>query len=234
MNRSHKICWDVFRASLVAAFGLLLLLWLAVPVANAGPLITQQGTTTVTATVLPTTPTTPAVILSPIAGTHFATTPLVANGTCGIGLLVRMYDNGQLAGSINCDTNGTYIMNLNLIVGTNALTALNFDAFDQPGPALPAITVYVDAPTVTPNTTASPTTPASTETPGSADTTPAPNPFGSGSGPQLLFAGTFVEPLVKAMNIGITVSPGVNSAVTVATNGVFLLSAVLLISLVLL
>ena len=87
---------------------------------------------------------------------------MVVSGTCGPGLLVKLFNNNQLIGSASCELDGTFRINLSLSVGKNILTALNYDTLDQAGPTSPSVIVLVITPT-TPN--------AATNKPGGPSTT---------------------------------------------------------------
>lgn len=106
----------------------------------------NNGPVNVTAIVPGPPPTTPATVLHPTTNTLVSVTPMVASGTCGAGLEVRLYNNGNLAGSTMCATDGTFTINFTLIPGINDLTTLNFDPYEQSGPASPTVTVYVVLP----------------------------------------------------------------------------------------
>jgi hypothetical protein len=62
------------------------------------------------------------------------------NGICPAGLLVQVYNNGVMVGSVIC-TNGSFSVQVSLFAGTNELTALVFDELDQPGPVSNTVTV---------------------------------------------------------------------------------------------
>lgn len=78
-------------------------------------------------------PTTAATITTPGAGASFSTSPITVSGLCTTGLLVEVYDNGVLVGSIDC-VNGSFSLQVGLFSGQNDLTAAVFDDLDQAGP----------------------------------------------------------------------------------------------------
>lgn len=169
----------------------------------------EQGDINITATVYGPPPTTQAVIVQPLDGTTLETTPLVVQGTCGPDLLVRVFDNNVLAGSIVCATDGTFTMNITLNIGENVLTALNYDIQDQPGPTSPSVTITVTPPpdvieedqpvgTIDNDTVVletENTTPRGTTATDNADVP--------------LFEDTFLEPATKLLDINVLVTPPV-------------------------
>lgn len=104
----------------------------------------QQGDVTLNVTVTGSPPTIPAIITSPLSGTHVTTTPLVISGTCQPNLEVRVYNNGAQAGTGLCGPDGTFIINIGLLPGRNDLTVLNYDTFNRQGPASGVVSVFVD------------------------------------------------------------------------------------------
>jgi hypothetical protein len=175
--------------------------------------VTSNGNTTVTAVVASQVPTTLATISVPTNGSIFETTPSVLSGSCGAGFLVRVFDNGHLAGSIICEADDTYTMNITLVVGTNVLTALNFNADDVAGPPSPSVTVTVKAPIIRPIGQAEASA-------GADESVSAPLQGGD----VRMFEGSVVEPLAKVLGLEQTVSPAVNNTVTAAINVVFFFS----------
>ena len=113
--------------------------------------VSQNGTQTITAIVPGPPPSTPAVITTPSGNITVNVTPLVIRGTCGPGLIVRVFNNNQLIGTASCQLDGTFVINITLPIGTNVLTALNYDTLDQAGPASPAVIVTVLEPNPTGN-----------------------------------------------------------------------------------
>lgn len=198
--------------------------------------LTQSGNVNVSALVLPTTPTEAAIIDQPQDNIHRTATPLVVIGRCGAGLLVRIFDNTQLAGSVTCAPDSTFVANIMLVPGKNVLSALNYDAFDQPGPTSPNVTVYVDLP-IPANPVTKPIPPVSQEQQLLNElfgpTTSEPGlPAGSiseaGQGDsQHVFEGTFIEPIAKLLDVATpVVAPVVNQAVNVAASGIFVIAIV--------
>ena len=102
-----------------------------------------SGTVNVSAIVSGLPPTTPAIILSPETGATLGTRLLVVRGSCGPSLTVKLYNKGTLVGSTVCANDSTFVFNLSLDEGNNTLTTLNFDVYDQAGPASPPVEVTV-------------------------------------------------------------------------------------------
>jgi hypothetical protein len=93
----------------------------------------QPGSYGLEATKLQPPPTTSATIVTPGNGASFTDSPITVSGLCTTGLLVQVYDNGALIGSINC-TNGSFSLQVSLFTGQNDLTTTQFDDLGQPGP----------------------------------------------------------------------------------------------------
>jgi hypothetical protein len=87
-------------------------------------------------------PATPATITSPSNNQTFGTNLITVSGTCGSGLVVKIWRNNVLAGSQVCTVDGTFSLTVQLVDGSNILRARNFDFADQPGPDSPDVTVY--------------------------------------------------------------------------------------------
>lgn len=90
-------------------------------------------------------PTVAAVIKQPTNQQRFSTSPVKFAGTCPSGTLVEIFKNDIFAGSTTCDTDGTYSLDIDLLIGQNLVVARVYDALNQPGPDSNAITVYYDA-----------------------------------------------------------------------------------------
>ena len=85
-------------------------------------------------------PTQGATITIPGNGASFTASPIDVRGICPTGLLVQVYNNGVLAGSVMC-TNGSFSLQISLFAGTNELSVLVFDDLDQSGPPSGTVTV---------------------------------------------------------------------------------------------
>ena len=89
-------------------------------------------------------PTEGASISTPGNGASFSTSPITVNGICPKGLLVQVYDNGVLVGSVMCDS-GAFSVQVSLFAGTNELSVIVYDDLGQAGPTSNTVTVsYTD------------------------------------------------------------------------------------------
>lgn len=89
-------------------------------------------------------PTQGATITTPGNGSSFSNSPITVNGICPNGLLVQVYNNGVMVGSVVC-ANGTFSVQVSLFAGTNELSAMVYDDLDQAGPVSNIVTVtYTD------------------------------------------------------------------------------------------
>jgi hypothetical protein len=100
----------------------------------------QGGTSGVQGTVQTPPPTTAATIGSPTNGQIFTSMPITVSGLCPNGLLVKIFANNVFVGSAMC-SNGSYILQVNLLDGRNDIVARVFDPLDQPGPDSNIVTV---------------------------------------------------------------------------------------------
>lgn len=197
------------------------------PAHSQALVITQSGNLQVTAVVPFSLPTSPAIITSPADQSRFTTTPLVVRGSCQSSMLVRIYNNSILAGSMTCSNDNDFVINITLEIGNNTLTALNFNADDNAGPVSPAVNVIV-----TP-VLSSPSRPIID----SEEITPTGDvvgPFSQGvslgaeSDSQRLFEGTFIAPMAKVAGVSTTVSPSINHNLNLAFNGAFMVVLLIL------
>ena len=85
-------------------------------------------------------PQTTATIASPTNGTSFTTSPVTVTGSCTIGLVVQLYDNGVLVGAVNC-TSGSFSIQVSLFTGENDLNAFQYDDLNQSSPDSNHVTV---------------------------------------------------------------------------------------------
>lgn len=92
------------------------------------------GSYGIAATKLQPPPTQGASISTPGSGSSFSTSPTTVNGICPNGLLVQIYDNSVMVGSVMC-TNGSFSLQVSLFAGANELTAIVYDELEQAGPA---------------------------------------------------------------------------------------------------
>lgn len=85
-----------------------------------------------------------ATISTPGNGASFSTSPITVNGICPDGLLVEIYDNGVMVGSVMCK-GGSFSLQVSLFAGTNELSAIVYDELNQAGPTSNIVTVtYTD------------------------------------------------------------------------------------------
>lgn len=85
-----------------------------------------------------------ATITVPGNGASFTESPITVSGICPDGLLVQVYNNGVMVGSVMC-RGGSFSVQVSLFSGTNELSALVYDDLDQAGPASNTVTVtYTD------------------------------------------------------------------------------------------
>jgi hypothetical protein len=85
-------------------------------------------------------PTEPATITTPNSGGSYTTSPITVSGLCKTDLLVQVYDNGALVGSVLCK-NGSFSLQVTLFTGDNELSATVFDDLGQAGPDSNKVTV---------------------------------------------------------------------------------------------
>lgn len=86
-----------------------------------------------------------ARITVPANGASFSNSPITVSGICPDGLLVQIYNNKVMVGSVLCE-NGSFRLEVSLFAGTNELTALVFDDLEQSGPESNMVSVeYNDA-----------------------------------------------------------------------------------------
>lgn len=89
-------------------------------------------------------PTQGATISTPGSGASFSDSPITVNGICPDGLLVQVYNNDVMVGSVMC-ASGSFSLEISLFSGTNDLSAIVYDDLDQPGPISNLVTVtYTD------------------------------------------------------------------------------------------
>jgi hypothetical protein len=94
-------------------------------------------------------PTSPAIITSVYNQEHVTEQSLIISGTCGDGTYVTLYDNGNLTGIGSC-LNGTFDIQIQLVVGTNQLQTHIFNSTDNEGPLSTTVTIYLDSITESP------------------------------------------------------------------------------------
>lgn len=85
-------------------------------------------------------PTQGATITTPGNGASFTESPITVSGICPNELLVQVFNNGVMVGSVLC-ANGSFSLQVSLFAGTNELTAIVYDELDQAGPVSNTMTV---------------------------------------------------------------------------------------------
>lgn len=85
-------------------------------------------------------PQTTATVVSPNNGATYTTSPITVTGSCTVGLLVQIYDNGVLAGAVNC-TSGSFSLQITLFTGQNDINAYQYDDLNQSSPDSNHVTV---------------------------------------------------------------------------------------------
>ena len=104
----------------------------------------QPGAYGLAATKTQAPPTQGATITTPGNGGSFSTSPVTVSGICQADLLVQVYNNGVMVGSVMC-TGGSFTVQVSLFAGTNELTAVVYDDLEQAGPTSNTVTVnYTD------------------------------------------------------------------------------------------
>lgn len=143
------IKWPVALASLFSVVFLVCLTSTAsvhayTPPAPVNP---QSSAVGLTGTITAPPPSVGATITSPSNGQTFTTQPIVVQGICPSGLLVKLFINNVFAGSAVC-TDGSYKITASLFNGTNNLQVIDYDSLDQQGPTSATVTVTFVNPNV--------------------------------------------------------------------------------------
>ena len=95
----------------------------------------KEGSIQVTANVAGYLPRTAPTILQPTSGQTFVTNPVTVSGDCTSGLIVELRKNGFIAGSVRCADNGSYILKIDLLLGSNTLIARQFNDLGGSAPS---------------------------------------------------------------------------------------------------
>lgn len=139
--RPHEHTSYVSLGALLLVVGLLLGVYTSYA-ASPGP---ESGSIGLSGTVPAKPPTVAPTIDNPKSGAHFSTTPVTVSGACPKNTLVEVYKNNIFAGSIPCRDDGTYSLDIDLLIGSNVLVARVYDDLNQPGPDSNTPTVMYDA-----------------------------------------------------------------------------------------
>lgn len=110
--------------------------------ASPGP---ESGSIGLSGTVPGKPPTAAPTIDTPRDGARFSATPITVTGTCPKGTLVELFKNNIFAGSVPCQDNGKYSLEIDLLIGANILMARVYDDLNQAGPDSNKPTVFYDA-----------------------------------------------------------------------------------------
>lgn len=106
--------------------------------------LTSGGTVLIGAIVPGPAPTVGATITSPISGRGLTAQKVIkVTGKCAPGTFVVVKNNNILVGSTVCTQAGTFMLQIELQLGLNVLSALNYDNLNQPGPETPLISLIV-------------------------------------------------------------------------------------------
>lgn len=143
-----KLKRSVQRTMMLAfSVGLMALLPLTVQTSALTPLPTpdpQPGSYGLEATKKQAPPTVGATITTPGNGASFSTSPITVNGICPTSLLVQVFNNGVMVGSVICE-GGSFSLEVGLFSGTNELKAIVYDDLEQAGPESNIVTInYTD------------------------------------------------------------------------------------------
>ncbi|HEY8886797.1 MAG TPA: PKD domain-containing protein [Candidatus Microsaccharimonas sp.] len=130
----------IIAACLLALFVSLSLVHRASAITQLPNPAPMPGSYGIAATKLQAPPVQGATISTPGNGSSFSTSPTTVNGICPTGLLVQIYDNSVMVGSVMC-TNGSFSLQVSLFAGTNEFTAIVYDELDQAGPVSNIATV---------------------------------------------------------------------------------------------
>lgn len=105
----------------------------------------EAESTSLTGTMPGDPPDTAAEIKQPVDLGRFTTSPITVNGTCPSGTVVQIYKNDIFAGSVMCSVQGTFSVEVDLLIGENTITAKVYDALNQEGPISQSVRAYYDA-----------------------------------------------------------------------------------------
>lgn len=81
-----------------------------------------------------------ATITTPASGGSYSTSPITVGGTCPTDLLVEIFDNNVLVGSVICK-NGSFSLQVSLFTGQNDIYAMVYDDLDQAGPTSNVVSI---------------------------------------------------------------------------------------------
>lgn len=139
--RAHEHTSYLPLGALLLAVGLLLGVYTSYA-ASPGP---EAGSVGLSGVVPGKPPAVGPTIDSPKSGARFSTTPVTISGTCPKNTLVELFKNNIFAGSVPCQDNGRYNLEIDLLIGENILLARVYDDLNQAGPDSNKPTVFYDA-----------------------------------------------------------------------------------------
>lgn len=139
--RPHEHTSYLPLGALLLAVGLLLGVYTSYA-ASPGP---EAGSIGLSGVVPGKPPTIAPTIDTPKSGARFSTTPVTVSGTCPKNTLVEIFKNNIFAGSVPCQDNGRYNLEIDLLIGENILLARVYDDLNQAGPDSNKPTVFYDA-----------------------------------------------------------------------------------------
>lgn len=133
------------HTSHVALVGLLLIVGVFLYISESFAQVqAETGTVSIGVIVPGPAPTVGARITAPINGTSVSDQQTIeVSGTCAPGTFVVIQNNSQLVGSTVCTDAGIFLLQIQLQIGLNVLSALNYDNLNQSGPNTPLISVNV-------------------------------------------------------------------------------------------
>jgi len=137
------------HTSHIALIGILLLTGLFLYVNKSEALAEQSSSVSVSVVVPGPPPTEGAVITSPTNGETFVDNSIIeVKGTCADNTFVVIKSNDIVVGSTVCKDSGKFELKVQLFLGKNSLSALNYDNLNQPGPVTPSVVVSVNKSTI--------------------------------------------------------------------------------------
>lgn len=113
--------------------------------------VSHNGTVSISALVTGPPPSVGAVITSPIDGYEVTDVSSIdVSGTCPVGTFIVIKNNDILSGSTVCDNNGSFFLRIEIGLGDNNISALDYDNYNQVGPVTPTVKVVAKVSTTKP------------------------------------------------------------------------------------
>lgn len=135
---------NVIKGVIITTMVASVLFWVVTSVYAQSSQNPQTGSIGVTGQIPADPPTVGATITFPTTGQVFTSVPIATEGICPADLLVKIFKNQVFAGSVICQANGTYQIDIDLFSGRNEIVARVFDALEQPGPDSNTVTINYD------------------------------------------------------------------------------------------